>query len=212
MLHVEQPHPHHARQQGHRQLHEHERAEPHQRPHQHDAGRESHVGPQDAAPLARPLARHDRGEAVPHEEVQDRADAKQHDGVTVHAVLEPSPARQREVFVHRQGVDVAEAAVLEVAGGGVVQRVGLLPVVIRRERQHAEHRADDVGGARRAEERAVPAGSASSRCRGSGTSAPTPPRTARPRWRAATRSAAARDLCSAQGAPPTRYRSPLPQA
>src|SRR5437762_8098815 len=77
--------------------------------------------------------------------------------MAVHAILEPRPARPAEVLVHGQGIDVAEPAMLEVARRGVVERVGLLPVVVRRQGEHPEDRADDVRRARRPEERGVPA-------------------------------------------------------
>src|SRR3989441_8754031 len=77
--------------------------------------------------------------------------------MAIHAVLEPLPARPGEVLVHRQGVDVAEPAVLEIARGGVVERVGLLPIVVWREREDAEDRPDDVGRPGRPEERGVAA-------------------------------------------------------
>ena len=91
------------------------------------------------------------------EEMQNRAEQEQGRGVAIEPVLEPPPPGQGEVFVDREGVDVAEAAVLEIARGGVVNRVGPLPVVVGRQREDAEQRAGDVRRGRGAEERAVPA-------------------------------------------------------
>ena len=59
--------------------------------------------------------------------------------------------------LHRERVDVAQAADVEVAGGGVMDRVRLAPVVIRHQREHAEHGADEVVEPLGPEERAVAA-------------------------------------------------------
>ena len=57
-----------------------------------------------------------------------------------------SQRRLREVLAHRQRVDVAEATMVEVARSGMVHRVRALPVCVRRHRQHAQARANEVGG------------------------------------------------------------------
>src|SRR6185437_1204072 len=75
----------------------------------------------------------------------------------VNAVLEALPAGASQVLLHRQRVDIAESPVLEVAGRGVMQGVRLLPVVVRRQREHAQDGADGVRQPGRSEEGGVPA-------------------------------------------------------
>ena len=75
----------------------------------------------------------------------------------VHSILEAPPPASRAVLVNRQRVDVAEPPMVQIPGGGVMNRVGLLPVVIRREREHAQDGAHHVGQALRREEGPVPA-------------------------------------------------------
>ena len=120
-----------------------------------------HAKPTSVQRMLRRSRVHSRGTMVgmrcTHEEMQHGADTEQHRRMAVHAVLEPLPAREREVLVHGQRVDIAEPAMLEVAGGSVVHRVGLLPVVIRRQRDDAEDRAHDVRRAGRPEERPMSA-------------------------------------------------------
>ena len=55
-----------------------------------------------------------------------------------------TPSRQREIFAHGQRVDVADAAVIEIARVGVVQRVTAPPVIVGRQCQHADDAADPV--------------------------------------------------------------------
>jgi hypothetical protein len=46
---------------------------------------------------------------------------------------------------HRQGIDVADPAMVEIAGSGMVNGMALAPVVIGRERYHAQDSPDPVG-------------------------------------------------------------------
>src|SRR5579859_6995370 len=157
VLHVEEPDAdHHGEDRG-GQLDHQEGAVPHQRPHHHHEREEADDGPEDAAPFLGPVAGHDRREAVADVEMQNGADAEEHDGVAVEAVLEPAPGGPGQILVDRERVDVPEAAVLEVARGGVMEGVGLLPIMVRRQREDAEHRAHHVGDAVGAEKAAVPA-------------------------------------------------------
>ena len=78
-------------------------------------------------------------------------------GMAVEPVAQPPEPRQREIFAHGQGVDVAHAAQVEIARGGVMRRMGAAPEIVRREREHAERAADPVVDQAMAEEGAVPA-------------------------------------------------------
>jgi len=80
--------------------------------------------------------------AMLHQEQVGRPDAEHHDRMAIEAVAEPPAPVQLKVLVDRQRIDVAEAAMIEVAGAGVVSGVGSLPVIVRRESQHAERAPD----------------------------------------------------------------------
>ena len=56
-------------------------------------------------------------------------DPEHHGGMAVDAGIQASAPGLREVFAHGQRVDVAEPAVIEVAGPRMVDRMGALPVV-----------------------------------------------------------------------------------
>ena len=73
----------------------------------------------------------------------------------VGAVAEPSPWRGRQVFLGGHGVDAADAALVEVAADGVVPGVGVLPVAVGGQGEHAAHEAQHVVGAKVFEEEAV---------------------------------------------------------
>ena len=77
--------------------------------------------------------------------------------MTKQSVDETPPPCERAVFLHRQGVDVADAAAVEVARHRMVGRMGPLPVVVGGQGDHAEDTADDIVGAARAEVGSVPA-------------------------------------------------------
>ena len=63
----------------------------------------------------------------------------------------------REIFAHRQRLDIANAASVKIAGCGVMDRVTAPPVIVGRHRQDAEGAAHPVIGEFTRKERAVPA-------------------------------------------------------
>ena len=70
-----------------------------------------------------------------------RPDAE-HDGrVPVNPVAKTAPERERRIFLHRERIDVAEAAPFEVTGGSVMDGVSATPEVIRRVGKHADRAA-----------------------------------------------------------------------
>ena len=70
---------------------------------------------------------------------------QEHDrGVTIEAIQDPLRLRAAQVLLDGERVDVAQAPEVEVAGGGVMDRVGLPPVVVGHQGEDAEHGADDV--------------------------------------------------------------------
>ena len=86
-----------------------------------------------------------------------RPDAEHHQRMAVQPILQAAPARQRQIFAHRQRVDVADAAALEIAGGGMMHGMRAPPEIVGRQGEHAEHAADPVIGQAMAEERAMAA-------------------------------------------------------
>ena len=157
VLDVEQPDPDRGGQKRDRQLHQEEALDADQRAHaDHDPG-DGEVGRHRADPdLLAAVHQLDRQAMLEQEQV-DRAERQQDQRVAQQSVAEPPPARQAEVLGHRKRGDVARAAAVEIARGGVMDGVAAPPVVVGRERQHADRPADPVVGQRLAEERPVPA-------------------------------------------------------
>ena len=122
-----------------------------------DDERDRGIGPHGAEPRPPAGAHQADRQPVLHEEQIGRADAEHHRRMAIEPVAQPAPARQRQIFAHRQRVDVAHAAALEIAGGGVMHGMRAPPEIVGRQREHAERAADPVIGEAMAEERAVPA-------------------------------------------------------
>ena len=157
VLHVKQPDADRCGHQHDRQMHQQERADPDQ-PHQqrHDR-RNGEVGRHDADPRPPAGAHQPDRQPVPQHEQIGRTDPEHHDRMPVQPIGQPAPDRQRPIFAHRQRIDVAHAAAIEIARGRVMNGMGLPPEIVRRQRQHAEHPADPVVGEPLAEEGAMPA-------------------------------------------------------
>ena len=85
----------------------------------------------------------DRQAVLEHEQVGG-PDAEHHQRVAIEPVFEPAPARARQIFAHRQRVDIADAAALEIARGRMMNGMGSPPEIVRRQGQHAEHAADPI--------------------------------------------------------------------
>ena len=86
-----------------------------------------------------------------------RPDAEHHEGMAIEAVAEPLAPAQSQIFSDRQRYDVAQAATVEIAGGGVMGRVRALPIIIGRQGDDAEHAPDPVVDRAMAKEGAVAA-------------------------------------------------------
>ena len=86
-----------------------------------------------------------------------RADAEHDDRMAVEAIAQPAPSGQREIFAHGQGVDIADAAMIEIAGARVMDRMRASPEVVGRQCQDTEDAADPVIGNAMAEESAMAA-------------------------------------------------------
>ena len=157
MLDIEQVDPDRAGEQRHGELHQQEALEAHQSPHQCHRGHDTDIGPVHTGPLPLPAARDIERESVLEHELPRRADDQQYQWVAVDPIEQPLGARQCEILVDRECVDVAEIAPFEVAGGCVMNCVGLAPVGVGNQRDHAENGAGNAVGAARTEEGAVAA-------------------------------------------------------
>ena len=78
-------------------------------------------------------------------------------GMPVDPIPQAAPPREREKFAHRQRVDVADAARVEIAGARMVDRVRAPPEIVGRKRQNADNAANPIVRAAAREERAVAA-------------------------------------------------------
>ena len=157
MLHVEQPHAHGGGQQHDRQVHQHEGDGADQPDQQADDDRHRRVGRLRADPRCPAGAHEADRQPVLQDEHIGRSDAEHHRRMAVKTITKTAPARQREIFAHGQRVDVAHAAVIEVAGGRVVKGMRAPPEIVRRQGEHADGAADPVVGEAVAEESTVPA-------------------------------------------------------
>ena len=138
-------------------MHQQERPDADQPDQDGDDCRDGGVGAHGAEPRPPAVTHQAERQPVPQNEKIGRADAEHHRRMPVEPVLQPAPARQRQIFAHCQCVDIADAAVLQISRGRVMNGMRPLPEIVRRHGEHAERAADPVVGEAMAEERAVPA-------------------------------------------------------
>ena len=84
-------------------------------------------------------------------------DAEDHDGVAVNLVAKPPPGSECPVFGHRQRIDIADAAAVEIARSRMMRRMRLAPEIVRGQRQNADNPADPVIGLARRKQGAMAA-------------------------------------------------------
>lgn len=108
-------------------------------------------------PWQRAGLHHAERQSLLEEEEPSRADTEHDEWMPVKAIAEPSPARQGGVFRDGERRDIADAPFIQIAGRGVVFRVGAAPVVVGCQRQHADDPACPVVQAAAAEKGAVAA-------------------------------------------------------
>ena len=73
-----------------------------------------------------------------------RSDPEHDQRVAVKTVFQTTPPGKRPVFAHGQRIEIADTAAIEVAGGGMMDRMRAAPTVVGREREHANDAADPV--------------------------------------------------------------------
>src|SRR4051812_40461156 len=83
-------------------------------------------------------------ESLPDQEEKQGCDYEKNDGVARQAISEALPARSLEILLHGQRPDVARAALVEVAGAGVMDRVLPTPMIIGGESKNSSDKAHEV--------------------------------------------------------------------
>jgi hypothetical protein len=73
-------------------------------------------------------------------------EAEHDQGVPVETVANPAPARPRPIFPHRESVDIAEAAAIEVSRCCVMDGVSAAPQIMGRHGDDADGTADPIIG------------------------------------------------------------------
>ena len=84
-------------------------------------------------------------------------DAKHDERVPVRPIAKTAPEAEQQIFVDREGIDVADPASFEVAGAGMMHGVGAAPEVIGRQRHHANHPTHPIVRQAMAEKRTMAA-------------------------------------------------------
>src|SRR5277367_4254777 len=144
MLDIKEPDGNRSAHGHHRSLHEKEGADSHQPDKQRDDASDYCVGPHCAYPGLPARAHHaDRKAIMQHEEVS-RNQSKHDERVTVYPIDEALKAALRQIFIGRQRDDVAVAAMIEIAGVRVVQRVAAQPETIRSQGDDADNATDPI--------------------------------------------------------------------
>ena len=157
VLHVEQPDPGGGRQQHDGQVYEQERLDADEPDQSGGDGRNREIGRHGAEPGLPASAHQADWQPVLQDEQVGGADAEHDEGVAIDPIAEPAPKRPREIFAHRQGIDVADPAPFEVAGAGVMDGMRAAPEIIGRECQHADDPPHPVVRQAMTEERTMPA-------------------------------------------------------
>jgi hypothetical protein len=144
VLHVEQPHAERRGEQDDGKLDEQECPDADEPDQRRGEQRNREVGRHGAEPGLPPGAHQPERQPVLQQEQVGRTDAEHDQRMPVQAIADPSPQRPGAKLAHRQRVDIADAAAIEVSGSRVVDGVVVAPVVVGRHGQHATDAADPV--------------------------------------------------------------------
>ncbi len=157
VLHVEEPHADRRGQHGHGCLNHRDRVEAEREARRDHGGCAQQAAEKDARKKAPAAAQHIEREPVLHDEEECGRDEEQDERIAIEPVSKPRPPRRARVFANRQRRHVTDAAAIQVAGGGVVDRMRFAPVFVRGQRQERDQAADQVVGPSRPEEGVVAA-------------------------------------------------------
>src|SRR6476646_1480267 len=144
MLHIEQPYAGGGGEQYDRKVHEQERLNSDEPRERGDDQANGEIGYHCAGPRL-PTVAHEADRETVLQEKQIGWSQHEHDQrVAVKSVFQTAPPRTGLVFAHCQGIDIADTAPVEVAVGGMMDRMRAAPPVVRRKREHANDAADPV--------------------------------------------------------------------
>jgi len=97
-------------------------------------------------------AAHTHGKPVLQKEKICRAQTEHDCGMAIEAITHPAEWREGQILRHREGIDVADPALVEISRRGMVNGVGAPPEIERRQGDDADHAADPGVGGSLAEE------------------------------------------------------------
>jgi hypothetical protein len=144
MLHIEQPNAGRGGEQNDRKMHEQERLNTDKPRERCDDQGNREIGRHCASPRLPPVAHEADRETVLQEEQIGWSDPEHDQWVAVKTIFQTAPPRTSLVFADCQGIDIADTAPVEVAGGGMMDRMRAAPPVVRRQREYAKDAADPV--------------------------------------------------------------------
>jgi len=144
MLDIKEPDGDRGAHDHHGSLHEKEGADSHKPDKQRDDAGDCCVCPHCAYPGLPARAHHAERKAIMQHEEVSRNQSKHDERVTVGSIDEALKAGLRQIFIGRQRDDVAAAAIIEIAGVGVVQRMRAQPKTVGRQSDDADDAADPI--------------------------------------------------------------------
>jgi len=144
VLNIEQPDPERSADQRDRQMHEQEWTYTHD-PDRNSCYQQNGEVRRHRAQPGLPTAAHqsDR-QAVLQEKEVSGPETKHHQRMAVHAVSQPAPTRQQQIFADRQRVDIAHTPPIEIARVCVVGGMGAPPEIIGCQREYADRASEPV--------------------------------------------------------------------
>src|SRR4029078_13544535 len=144
MLYIEQPDTSSRRKQHDREMHHQKRLEADQPHERADDQRDREVGEHGAGPRLPAIAHKANRQAVLQDKKVGRSNSEHDQWVAIEPILQPAPARTRQIFAHGQSIDIANSATVEVASSRMMNGMGATPNIIRCQRERTDNAADPV--------------------------------------------------------------------
>ena len=144
VLHIEEPDAGRGREKHDRKMHEQECFNADEPAERGGDQCDSEIGRHAAGPGLPAAAHQADRQAILEKEQIGGADAEHHQRMPVELVHQPAPSRKRMIFAYCQRIHGADAAAVEIAGGGMVDGMDATPHVIRRQGDHTDDAADSV--------------------------------------------------------------------
>lgn len=105
---------------------------------EHEEEREREIDPAHAEPGA-PVLHQADGQPMLQDEHVGRSGPEHDPRVAIEPVGQPPERAERQVLLHGEGLHGAQPATIQIAGGGMVDRMGASPIVVW---GHGEHPGD----------------------------------------------------------------------